>query len=99
MSSVEGQDMEEENGGSHRFIRGAKRPGADEEENGISQGSRDQEAGCEEKEGERRRTQEGCQAVMSISNMDEQTGREEDEEEDLEHDCEALEQIQSQSCL
>uniref|UniRef100_A0A3P8USY5 Zinc finger protein 341 n=1 Tax=Cynoglossus semilaevis TaxID=244447 RepID=A0A3P8USY5_CYNSE len=85
--------------GSEGGAGGGSKGGEVTGENGISQGSRDQEAGCEEKEGERRRTQEGCQAVMSISNMDEQTVREEDEEEDLEHDCEALEQIQSQSCL
>lgn len=54
----------------------------------------------EEEEGQGRRVDEGCQAAMSITSIEGQTERGE-EDDRMEHGGEALEQIQSndQNCL
>ncbi|XP_040901794.1 zinc finger protein 341 isoform X2 [Toxotes jaculatrix] len=104
----------EDDGGRSRITREAKRPGTDDgEEDECLKGSHAQGEGHEEEgmdeEGEQR-TDESCQAAMSITTIEGQTEREDEEEEDeedddgddgVEHVGEALEQIQStdQNCL
>ncbi|GLD45697.1 zinc finger protein 341 isoform X1 [Lates japonicus] len=109
VSMVEEKDGEDD-GRRGRFTREATRPGTgrdDGEEDERLKGSHEQvdrhreEEGMEE-EGEQRRTDEGCRAAMSITTIEGQTGREEEEDDDeVEHGSRALEQIQSndQNCL
>ncbi|XP_018530814.1 zinc finger protein 341 isoform X2 [Lates calcarifer] len=107
VSMVEEKDGEDD-GRRGRFTREATSLGTgrdDREEDERLKGSHEQvdrhreEEGMEE-EGEQRRTDEGCRAAMSITIIEGQTGREE-EEDGVEHGSGALEQIQSndQNCL
>ncbi|KAG7520592.1 zinc finger protein 341 isoform X1 [Solea senegalensis] len=102
------EDDGEDDGRCGRYTAEAKRPGTvgedgHEDEMGRTDHlERHEEEEVEEEEREQRRSDEGCQAAMSISTREEQTEREEEEEDDgLDHGCEAMEQIQSngQNCL
>lgn len=97
----------EDDGRRRRFARKAKRTGAggdDGEKDDSSNGSQEEvethEEEEDEEEGEGGRTDEGCQAAMSITTIEGQTERDE-EDNGMEHGGEALEQIQSneQNCL
>lgn len=106
----------EDDGRRSRFLRKEKRPGTggdDGEKDASSKGSQEQvdthgedeedeeeEEEDEEEEGDGRRTDEGCQAAMTITSIEGQADREE-EDDGMEHGGVALEQIQSndQSCL
>lgn len=100
----------EDDGRRRRFARKATRPGTggdNGEKDNSSNSSQEQvethgeeEEEEEEDEGESRRTDEGCQAAMSISTIEGQMERQE-EDDGMEHGGQALEQIQSndQNCL
>uniref|UniRef100_A0A7N6B2D5 C2H2-type domain-containing protein n=1 Tax=Anabas testudineus TaxID=64144 RepID=A0A7N6B2D5_ANATE len=102
----------DDDGRRHRFMRKVKRIGTrgdEREEDNSSNCSNEQvetheeEEEEEEEEGEETRTDEGPQAAMCVPSDERQTEREDEDEEDgeIEHDSEALEQIQKndQNCL
>ncbi len=104
--SMAEENDEEDDGRRSRFMRRAKRPGigGDREKDDSSKGSQEQveahrveEVVEEEGEG---RTDEGCQAAISITTLEGHTEREE-EDDGMKHGGEALEHIQSndQNCL
>lgn len=101
---AEEEEEGEADGTRGRFARKVKKSGTkgdDSEKNDSSNGTPDQvETHREEEERERRRTDEGCQAAMSITVIEGQMDREE-EADRMEHGCKALEQIQGndQNCL
>lgn len=100
---AEEKDGEDE-GRRGRLARKVKRSGADRdarEENESSESTQEQlETHREEEEEEGRRTDEGCQATMSITTIEGQTDRDE-EADGMEHSCKAMEQIQGndRNCL
>uniref|UniRef100_A0A3P8SB71 Zinc finger protein 341 n=1 Tax=Amphiprion percula TaxID=161767 RepID=A0A3P8SB71_AMPPE len=97
----------EDDGRRSRFMRKAKRArigGDNGEGDDSSNGSQQQVETHEEEEEEEeegRETDEGCQAALSITTIEEQMEREEEEDDRVEHGNEALEQIRSndQNCL
>ncbi len=98
----------EDDGRRSRFARKVKRPRTERDDGEEEDSSQEQvetlreeeEEEEDEEEEEGKRADEGCQAALSITSIEGQTEREE-EEDGMEHGGEALEQIQNndQNCL